>query len=100
MCGADYTDFTVDGINWAIDVSTAICVANALEVTQVTLTATDDSGGVTTLTASVNAPDVEEPTGVPEPAPADEEDSLPFLPVHLVLACLGAALMLRRTGEE
>ena len=100
LCGADYTDFTVDGINWAIDVSTAICVANALEVTQVTLTATDDSGGVTTLTASINAPDVEEPTGVPEPAPADEEDSLPFLSIHLVLACLGAALMLRQTDEE
>jgi len=100
LCGADYTDFTVEGINWAIDVSTAICVANTLEVTHVTLTATDDSGGVTELTAIVDAPISDEPSGVPEPAPASDEDSLPFLSIHLVLACLGAALVLRRADEE
>ena len=46
ICGADYQGFNINGINWDVDVSTAICMANGLTNYDVVITATDESGEI------------------------------------------------------
>lgn len=96
LCGADYTDFTLESINWAIEVSTAICLANNLQVTDVLLTVTDDSGGSTQMVIGINSPAAieEEPGATPPSVTSDE--GLPSLSLIGTLSMLGAAMLMRR----
>ena len=101
LCGADYTDFLFDTVYWSIEVSTAICLANGLEVDSVLLTATDDSGATTELTVGVELQEapVNEPSDTSSPAISDE-GALPSLSLVATLSMLGAALLLRRENGE
>ena len=102
LCGADYTDFTIENINWAIEVSTAICLANNLEVNEVLLTVTDDSGASTQLQVSIERPDAtqDDPNiGNPEPS-MDSDGALPSLSFMATLSMLGAAMFLRRQNRD
>ena len=63
ICGADYQGFTIDGINWVVEVSTAICLANGLTNYDVLITAVDESGASTQLAVGIPSPMVEDGSG-------------------------------------
>ena len=102
LCGAEYTDFTIENINWAIEVSTAICLAYSLEVNEVLLTVTDDSGASTQLQVGIERPDAtqdDSDIGNPEPS-MDSDSALPSLSFMAALSMLGAAMFLRRQDRD
>jgi hypothetical protein len=98
ICGAQTSGFTQDNINWRVDVSIAICMANDLENYDVVITATDESGASTSLTVGVNPPTLGDDQTV-NIAPA-EDTALPSLSLLAVISMVGiAALLGRRTDE-
>jgi hypothetical protein len=98
ICEAETSGFVQDNINWQVDVSIAICMANGLENYDVIITATDESGASTSLTVGVNPPVLgEDPTLVIEPA---EDGALPSLSMLAVLSMVGIAALLGRRNEE
>jgi hypothetical protein len=98
ICGSDYQGFTIDGINWNVDVSTAICMANGLSDYDVVITATDESGASTQVVVGIVSPTVDE-TPV-APAPGIEDDAaLPATSLLAVLGMLGAAVLVRKERE-
>jgi hypothetical protein len=98
ICGAQTSGFTQDNINWRVDVSIAICMANDLENYDVVITATDESGASTSLTVGVNSPMLGDDQTV-NIAPA-EDTALPSLSLLAVISMVGiAALLGRRTDE-
>ena len=98
ICGAETSGFTQDNINWRVDVSIAICMANDLDNYDVIITATDESGASTSLTVGVNSPVLlDDPTIIVEPV---DDGALPSLSMLAVLSMIGiAALLGRRTDE-
>ena len=62
ICGADYQGFNIDGINWVVEVSIAICLANGLTNYDVVITAVDDSGAKTEIYVAIPSPVPDEPT--------------------------------------
>jgi hypothetical protein len=100
ICGADYQGFNIDGINWNVDVSTAICLAYGLTDYSVLITATDESGASTVLAVAVNAPAEENNPIVPDTPGDTSESELPAPSILATIAMLGAALLLRREGDE
>ena len=100
ICGADYQGFTIDGINWVVEVSTAICMANGLTDYDVVITAVDESGATTQLAVAIPAPLVEDATTI-APNPSDVEDgALPSISFLATVCMLGAAVVLRRKDDE
>ncbi|MGB1679526.1 MAG: hypothetical protein ACPHFV_05730 [Poseidonia sp.] len=100
ICGADYQGFTIDGINWVVEVSTAICMANGLTDYDVVITAVDESGATTQLAVAIPAPLVEDATTI-APSPSDVEDgALPSISFLATVCMLGAAVVLRRKDDE
>ena len=100
ICGADYQGFTIDGINWVVEVSTAICMANGLTDYDVVITAVDESGATTQLAVAIPAPLVEDATTI-APTPSDVEDgALPSISFLATVCMLGAAVVLRRKDDE
>tara|TARA_X000001036_G_scaffold232816_1_gene217465 strand:- start:876 stop:2885 length:2010 start_codon:yes stop_codon:yes gene_type:complete len=98
ICEAETSGFVQDNINWQVDVSIAICMANGLENYDVIITATDESGASASLTVGVNPPVLgEDPTLVIEPA---EDGALPSLSMLAVLSMVGIAALLGRRNEE
>ena len=90
ICGADYQGFTIDGIDWVVEVSTAICMANGLTDYDVVITAVDEWVS-TQLAVAIPAPLVEDATTI-APSPSDVEDgalpSISFLTgVHARCRC-------------
>ena len=100
ICGAEYQGFNVDGINWVVEVSTAICLANGLTNYDVLITAVDESGASTQLAVSIPSPVSEEPPAVAPPLVDDESGALPSLSFLATLSMLGAALLLQRRKPE
>ncbi len=100
ICGADYQGFNIDGINWVVEVSTAICLANDLTNYDVLITAVDESGASTQLAVSIPSPVSEEPPAVAPPVVDDETGALPSLSFLATLSMLGAALLLQRRKPE
>lgn len=100
ICGAEYQGFVIDNINWNVEVSTAICMANGLTDYDVVITATDDSGASTQLTVEVQDPMFNDAPVPVNPVTGEPDSSLPFPSFLATLAMLGAALILRRRSEE
>ena len=100
ICGAEYQGFNIDGINWVVEVSTAICLANGLTNYDVLITAVDESGASTQLAVSIPSPVTEEPPAVAPPLVDDETGALPSLSFLATLSMLGAALLLQRRKPE
>ncbi len=100
ICGAEYQGFNIDGINWVVEVSTAICLANGLTNYDVLITAVDESGASTQLAVSIPSPVSEEPPAVAPPLVDDESGALPSLSFLATLSMLGAALLLQRRKPE
>lgn len=100
ICGADYQGFNINGINWDVEVSTAICLANGLTDYDVTITATDESGASTQVLVKVNAPVLDQTPIDPVSTEPMDDDALPSLSMLATLSMLGAAVMLRRGSED
>ena len=100
ICGAEYQGFNIDGINWVVEVSTAICLANGLTNYDVLITAVDESGASTQLAVSIPSPVSEEPPAVAPPLVDDESGALPSLSFLATLSMLGVALLLQRRKPE
>ena len=100
ICGADYQGFSIDGINWAVEVSTAICLANGLTDYDVVITAVDESGEPTKLAVSIPSPVVEEVAPVTTPTEEDDSGALPSISFLATLSMLGAAMLLQRRRPE
>ena len=100
ICGADYQGFTIDGINWVVEVSTAICLANGLTNYDVLITAVDESGASTQLAVGIPSPMVEDVAPVAPPTVGDEDGALPSISLLATLSMLGAALLLQRRRPE
>ena len=98
ICGAEYQGFNINGINWEVEVSTAICMANGLTNYDVLITATDESGASTQLMVAVPSPLVDD--NVPLPEPAEVEEALPAVSFLATLAMLGAVALLRPRKVE
>jgi hypothetical protein len=99
ICGADYQGFTIDGINWVVEVSTAICLANGLSNYDVMITAVDESGASTQLAVGIPAPVVDETPDVSAPVETPDE-ALPSLSFLATMSMLGVAVLHRRKVDE
>lgn len=100
ICGADYQGFTIDGINWVVEVSTAICLANGLTNYDVLITAMDESGAKTELAVGIPAPVSDTGGDVAPPVTEEEAGALPSLSFLATISMLGAALLLQRRKHE
>ena len=100
ICGADYQGFTIDGINWVVEVSTAICLANGLTNYDVLITAVDESGASTQLAVGIPAPVSDTGGDVAPPVTEEEAGALPSLSFLATISMLGAALLLQRRKHE
>ena len=100
ICGADYQGFTIDGINWVVEVSTAICLANGLTNYDVLITAVDESGAKTELAVGIPAPVSDTGGDVAPPVTEEEAGALPSLSFLATISMLGAALLLQRRKHE
>ena len=100
ICGAEYQGFTIDGINWAVEVSTAICLANGLTDYDVVIKAVDESGEPTTITVGIPAPVVDDTPIVSPPLVEEDGGALPSLSFLATICMLGVAVLHRRKVEE
>ena len=100
ICGADYQGFAIDGINWVVEVSTAICLANGLTDYNVIITAVDESGASTQLAVGIPSPMVDDVAPVAQPALEAEDGALPSITFLATLSMLGAALLVQRRRPE
>jgi hypothetical protein len=98
ICGSDYQGFTIEGINWNVDVSTAVCMAYGMTDYDVVITATDESGASTQVIVGINPPVVDDDPAAPSPVP-EEEAPLPAASLLSVLGMLGAAVLVRREPD-
>ena len=89
ICGADYQGFNINGINWDVEVSTAICLANGLTDYDVTITATDESGASTQLLVKVNAPVLDQTPIDPVSTEPMDDDALPSFRCWQRFRCWG-----------
>ena len=99
ICGEPYQGFEIDGINWNVEVSTAVCMAYGITDYTVTITATDESGASTELVVGVDAPTVEDTIVNPPATEPGEEGALPATSLLATLSMLGAAVLLRREDD-
>ncbi len=100
ICGEDYQGFNINGINWNVEVSTAICAAYGLTDYNVTITATDESGEDTPLFVEINPPVLDNVPVDPSTPTVVEDEPLPSISLLATLSMLGAAVLLRRKDEE
>ena len=89
-----------DGINWAVEVSTAICLANGLTDYDVVIKAVDESGEPTTITVGIPAPVVDDTPIVSPPLVEEDGGALPSLSFLATICMLGVAVLHRRKVEE
>lgn len=100
ICGSDYQGFDISGINWNVEVSTAICMANGLEDYDVVIKATDESGATTELVVGINPPVVEAPPVNPNESEDGAEQTVPAASMLATLSMLAAAVLLGRKTDE
>ena len=100
ICGAEYQGFVIDGINWVVEVSTAICMANGLTNYDVLITAVDESQASTQITVGIPSPVVEEPTQTAPSLSDDYSGALPSISFMATVSMLGAALLLQRRRDD
>ena len=99
LCGAG-DEATLQGEAWEADVKTIACDQQGINTYVVEITATDASGGETSISASLDPPVAE----VPEPVspPAEEPQSRSFIPhpgLFASVLCLAIAAVLSRPSD-
>jgi len=95
MCGDTTTSFVWSGNTWDVTLSIANCVAQGSTQYDVTITATDTTGAISSI--SVNVPDPEEYDEHSNIDYDGVEKGLPSIGLFTTIVCmLGAALLLRR----
>jgi len=99
ICGEPYQGFEIDGINWNVEVSTAVCMAYGITDYTVVITATDESGASTEIVVGVDAPTLEEVPISPPTTEPGEDSALPATSFIATLSLLGAAALLRREDD-
>ncbi len=104
LCGSQASDFTKVGKNWEIDVSIATCVQQGITDYDVTISATDESGVISTLSVMVKDPyaNDDDSQSTNDSDNGDSESSgLPgvSLMATLTVTLLGAAFALRKQEE-
>ena len=104
LCGSQASDFTKVGKNWEIDVSIATCVQQGITDYDVTISATDESGVISTLSVMVKDPyaNDDDSQSTTDSDNGDSESSgLPgvSLMATLTVTLLGAAFALRKQEE-
>jgi hypothetical protein len=100
ICGAAYQGFDINGINWNVEVSTAICMANSLTNYDVIITATDDSGATTQVLVSINPPTLDETPIEPPVALPDDGSALPATSLFWTVCMFAMAVLVARRREE
>jgi len=101
LCGSQASDFTKVGKNWEIDVSIATCVQQGITEYDVSISATDESGVVSTLSVTVIDPYASDDTSLNtnDGDSGDSESSgLPGVSfmATLMVTLLGAAFASRK----
>lgn len=100
LCGSQASDFTKVGKNWEIDVSIATCVQQGITDYDVTISATDESGVVSSLSVMVSDPYANNDDSQSEDSDDGESESsgLPSvsLMATLTVTLLGAAFARRK----
>jgi hypothetical protein len=100
LCGSQASDFTKVGKNWEIDVSIATCVQQGITDYDVTISATDESGVVSSLSVMVSDPYANNDDSQSEGGDDGESESsgLPSvsLMATLTVTLLGAAFARRK----
>ena len=105
LCGSQATDFTKVGDNWEIDVSIATCVMQDIEVYDVKIIVTDESGTVGTLEANIPDPNAEDTTqdnsDTSDDSSGEESSGLPGVSMiaTICVTLLGAAFARRKLEE-
>ena len=98
MCGDTTTEFSTTGDTWTVSLSTAKCVQAGETQYNVTLSATDSIGAVSTEDVSVPDPNAADDSGSDTTdTTSDDSGGLPSVGMFAtIVAMLGAALLLRR----
>tara|TARA_B100000900_G_scaffold129102_2_gene109129 strand:- start:3564 stop:5495 length:1932 start_codon:yes stop_codon:yes gene_type:complete len=91
LCGSQATDFTKVGKNWEIDVSIATCVQQGITEYDVIISATDESGIVSSLNILIKNPNDTGDSNYQETTDSDSESS--GLPSVSLLATLSVTLL-------
>ena len=104
LCGSQASDFTKVGKNWEIDVSIATCVQQGITDYDVIISATDESGVISTLSVMVKDPyanDDDSQSTTDNDNGDSESSGLPgvSLMATLTVTLLGAAFALRKQEE-
>jgi hypothetical protein len=96
LCGDTSTSFSRNGESWDVTLSIANCVAQGKTQYDVTISATDDVGAITS--ADVNVPDpLQQEPDVVIKTPADPGNGLPAIgALATLISLLGAAILVRR----
>ena len=103
LCGSQATDFTKVGDNWEIDVSIATCVMQDIQIYDVKIIVTDESGTVGTLEVNIPDPNAEDNTqdnsGTSDDSSEDESSGLPGVSMiaTICITLLGAAFARRKS---
>lgn len=101
LCGSQASDFTKVGKNWEIDVSIATCVQQGITDYDVTISATDESGVVSSLSVMVSDPYANNDDSQTNEGSNDGESESSGLPsvsfiATLTVTLLGAAFARRK----
>ena len=97
MCGETTTSFSQTGINWDVSLSIAKCVADGMTQYDVTLSAEDSVGAITTYDVSVPDPYAAVDNTPVNVENTNEESGLPAPGMVIsILVILGAAIILRK----
>ena len=100
LCGSQATDFTKVGKNWEIDVSIATCVQQGITNFDVSISATDESGVVSTLSVVVKDPYANEDNSQTNDGDSTDSESSGLPSVSLIatlsVTLLGAAFARRK----
>ena len=100
LCGSQATDFTKVGKNWEIDVSIATCVQQGITNFDVSISATDESGVVSTLSVVVKDPYANEDNSQTNDGDNTDSESSGLPSVSLIatlsVTLLGAAFARRK----
>ena len=97
MCGETTTAFGDDPVNWYVSLSIAKCVVLGFTQYDVIITATDSTGGESSVEVSVPDPNEQQEPGKGDTDSTKEESGLPAIGLFAtIVSMLGAALLLRR----
>ncbi len=97
LCGFSSQGFITSANSWEVDISIAPCIAAGTNDYAVTITGTDESGGVSTLGVHVADPFAQiDSDASPEPDDSESSEGLPSLSLLACLCMIGLAFLRER----